>query len=116
MILDLHVHTKKSGDASPVAEDYAKWVVDMRATYHIDGFVVCEHKFFDPLLDAAYRNLGKKYDLKIFQGVESQTDYGHILVYGISPAMAMKMDFSKDRILAQELINTAADLGAAVAA
>lgn len=115
MILDLHVHTKKSGDAAPQVEEYARWVVDMRESYRIDGFVVTEHRLYDPLIERYLRILSNKYNMKIFQGVEAHTDYGHILVFGITPAMSMAFDFSKDRLNAKELVDVAEEFGAVVA-
>ena len=80
--LDLHVHSVDgSDDAGAHVEGYLKWVQSRRRKgFRIDGFVLTEHRNFDPDLD--YSALAAKYETLVLRGIEVETDIGHVLVYG----------------------------------
>jgi predicted metal-dependent phosphoesterase TrpH len=82
--LDLHVHTADgSTDASATVDGYLRWIEHRRGLgYCIDGFVITEHRRFDP--DRAFGDLAARYGAVVLQGVELETDAGHVLVFGVA--------------------------------
>jgi hypothetical protein len=57
----------------------------------IDGFVLTEHRQFDDESD--YASLAREFDLAIFKGSEVETEYGHVLVFGVTDALRQAFDF-----------------------
>ena len=90
MILDLHNHSIKSDDGRAKVENYCQWI--RSRDIPIDGFVLTEHRQFDP---TDYSALAKKYDLVILEGSEVETEYGHVLVYGVTEGMKDEFDFAR---------------------
>ena len=109
MILDLHLHSESSDDSRAPVEAYLKILQRKRAERPLDGFVLTEHRKFDP--DADYRALEDKYGLRILRGAEVETEYGHILVYGVNRDMIRRFDFSNIRLPAQEVITEVERMG-----
>jgi len=91
---DLHVHsTDGSDDAGATVEGYCKWVEARRKSgYHVDGFVLTEHRRY--LADADYAALGAQYGVTILRGIEVETDVGHVLVYGVTDDFLGRFDLS----------------------
>ena len=58
----------------------------------IDGFVLTEHRQFEP---TDYSALAAEYDLVILEGSEVETEYGHVLVYGVTEGMMAEFDFAR---------------------
>ena len=109
MILDLHTHSDASEDSRAPVETYMKWLVRKRDVLPIDGIVLTEHRQWDPHAD--YRPLEDKYGLLILRGAEVETDYGHVLVYGVNDDITGHFDFTNVRLSAQELIPAVARMG-----
>ena len=109
MILDLHTHSDASEDSRAPVETYMKWLVRKRDVLPIDGIVLTEHRQWDPHAD--YRALEDKYGLLILRGAEVETDYGHVLVYGVNDDITRRFDFTDVRLSAQELIPAVAHMG-----
>lgn len=109
MILDLHTHSDASEDSRAPVETYMKWLVRKRDVLPIDGIVLTEHRQWNPHAD--YRSLEDKYGLLILRGAEVETDYGHVLVYGVNDDMTRRFDFTNVRLSAQELIPAVAHMG-----
>jgi predicted metal-dependent phosphoesterase TrpH len=84
LILDLHVHSKFSGDSPVHPEEYAKKVNELQKDYHIDGFVLMEHNFWVRNEDCDLFEISQKHKITILSGAEIDTHWGHILVYGIN--------------------------------
>ena len=59
----------------------------------IDGFVLTEHRQFD--FESDYGKLAKDYDLVILKGSEVETEYGHVLVFGVTEALYDTFDFTR---------------------
>lgn len=109
MILDLHLHSESSDDSRAPVEAYLKILARKRDERPLDGFVLTEHRKFD--LDADYRALEDKYGLRILRGAEVETEYGHILVYGVNRDMVRRFDFANVRLSAQEVIHEVERMG-----
>jgi len=109
VILDLHVHSKKSEDSRATVVGYLQWLLKKKGVLPIDGLVLTEHRQFDAESD--YRNLEDEYGIRILKGSEIETDYGHILVYGVNPSMLDRFDFANVRLSAQEVITDIEELG-----
>ena len=110
MILDLHVHTILSGDAKPIAADYAEKALELQEKFRIDGFVITEHRYWSEERNAELADLSGKTGLVILQGVELETDFGHILVYGVTPEFAEKVDITA-RTQGLKAVETALQMG-----
>lgn len=94
MILDLHNHSIKSDDARAKVENYCRWI-DNRGL-DLDGFVLTEHRQYDSSSD--YRPLEDEYGLLIFKASEVETEYGHVLLFGVNEDLQQAFDFSDVRI------------------
>ena len=110
MILDLHSHSVASDDGRAKVENYCQWI--QRKQIGIDGFVLTEHRQFDDAND--YRALEDRFGLLILKASEVETEYGHVLVFGVNDDLRAAFDFAKiDNPLATVL--GAADRAGAVA-
>ncbi len=110
-LLDLHSHSRDgSDDAGATVEGYLKWIVARRARgYHIDGFVLTEHRTWDKTRD--YSELAKKYDVVVLRGCEVETDIGHVLVYGVNDAFLERNDITNVALPYEQVFRTADELG-----
>jgi predicted metal-dependent phosphoesterase TrpH len=109
MILDLHTHSEASEDSRAPVETYLKWLARKRDVLPIDGIVLTEHRQWNPALD--YRHLEDQYGFLILRGAEVETDYGHVLVYGVNRDVVERFDFTDVRLPAQELIPAVTHMG-----
>jgi len=91
MILDLHNHSVASDDGRAKVENYCQWI--RKREIPLDGFVLTEHRQFDAASD--YAALGDEYGLQILKASEVETDYGHVLVFGVNDAMRAAFDFAR---------------------
>jgi histidinol phosphatase-like PHP family hydrolase len=89
LILDLHAHSIKSDDGRAKVSNYCQWI--RTRAIPIDGFVLTEHRQFDD--ESEYGDLEREYGLRILKGSEVETDYGHVLVFGVSRALRAAFDF-----------------------
>jgi len=113
MVLDLHCHSERSEDSRAPLETYLKWLQRKRDVLPIDGIVLTEHRQWDPAAD--YRLLEDEYGFRILRGAEVETDYGHVLVYGVNDDMTRRFDFADVRLPAQEVIREVARMGGVAA-
>ena len=89
MILDLHAHSIKSDDGRAKVRNYCQWIRSREIP--IDGFVLTEHRQFDAESD--YSGLAQEFELTILKASEVETDYGHVLVFGVTDALRSAFDF-----------------------
>ena len=108
-MIDLHLHSELSDDSRAPVEAYLKWLARKRDERPLDGIVLTEHRQFDSHSD--YRALEDKYGMLILKASEVETEYGHVLVYGVNDDMLKRFDFSNVRLRAQELIDEVAGMG-----
>ncbi|MCP5027109.1 MAG: PHP domain-containing protein [Actinomycetia bacterium] len=91
MILDLHTHSIVSDDGRAKVENYCQWV--RKKELPLDGFVLTEHRTFDTASD--YRHLEDEFGLVILKASEVETDYGHVLVFGVNDDLVNSFDFAR---------------------
>ncbi len=104
VILDLHTHSIKSDDGRAKVQNYCQWIRSREIP--IDGFVLTEHRQFD--LESDYSSLAKSFDLCILKGAEVETEYGHVLVFGVTEALMGEFDFSDIQLPLAQVIEAAA--------
>lgn len=108
-ILDLHLHSEASDDSRAPVEAYLKWLARKRDERPLEGLVLTEHRQFNTAAD--YRALEDQYGLLILKASEVETDYGHMLVYGVNDDILKHFDFKNVRLDAQEVITEVARMG-----
>jgi len=108
MILDLHAHSIKSDDGRAKVQNYCQWIRSRNIP--IDGFVLTEHRQFDNESD--YTELGREYGLTILKGSEVETEYGHVLVFGVSRELQDEFDFGSIRLALGQVIEACERHGA----
>ena len=101
MILDLHTHSVKSDDGRAKVENYCQWIKAKEIP--IDGFVLTEHRQYD--FESDYSSLEKKYNLLILKGSEVETEYGHVLIFGVTEMLTTKLDFSRIDLALRDVIH-----------
>ena len=100
MIIDLHAHSVKSDDGRAKVENYCKWIQTKELP--LDGFVLTEHRQFD--FESDYEPLGEQYGILILKGAEVETEYGHVLVFGVSQPLYEEFDFASISLPLEEVI------------
>lgn len=93
MILDLHNHSIKSDDGRAKVENYCKWITKRELA--LDGFVLSEHRQYDSSSD--YRALEDEYGILILKASEVETEYGHVLLFGVNEDLENAFDFANVR-------------------
>jgi len=111
-ILDLHSHSEASEDSRAPVEAYLNWIQLRRQERPVDGIVLTEHRQWNG--DADYRALEDKFGIMILKATEAETEYGHMLVFGVNEDIARRFDFTNVRLPAQELIDEVARMGGVV--
>jgi len=89
--LDLHVHSVFSGDSPVSPEEYARRMKELQVDYDVSGFVLMEHNHFITPEECNLPKIARKYDLVILSGVEVDTHWGHLLVYGMTEGLWAKI-------------------------
>jgi predicted metal-dependent phosphoesterase TrpH len=107
--LDLHSHSEASEDSRAPLEAYLNWLKLRAAERPLDGIVLTEHRQFNAAAD--YRMLEDKFGTLVLKASEVETDYGHVLVFGVNEDMTKRFDFANVRLPAQELIDEVARMG-----
>ena len=92
MLIDLHVHTKLSSDSNVSPERYLE--VASHGPLPLGAICFTEHRLFpaDPELDRAYEELVARFGVRIFKGIEADTDLGHLLIYGVNGELRRRFD------------------------
>jgi predicted metal-dependent phosphoesterase TrpH len=108
MILDLHNHSIKSDDGRAKVENYCKWIA--KRELELDGFVLTEHRQFDRESD--YRGLEDETGLLILKGSEVETEYGHVLLFGVNDDLLEAFDFSNVQLPLETVMRESKRCGA----
>ena len=111
MILDLHTHSIKSDDGRAKVNNYCQWIKTKNVP--IDGFVLTEHRQFD--FESDYSELAANYGITILKGAEVETEYGHVLVYGVNEGLYEEFDFSELGLKLEMVIEKCNEHGAVAA-
>ena len=80
MILDMHVHTVASDDSTATIVGYIDLILAYRQFHPFHGFVLTEHRTYTPGLEL--RHYWDDYGVRVLQGVEMDTNLGHLLGLG----------------------------------
>jgi len=109
MIIDMHVHTEISGDATATVEKYCRAIKRYRQYHPFDGIVLTEHRVFES--NSAIQRVAEKYNVMVFQGIEIDTDFGHLLLYGITDQFLRWIDITQRRIESRKVVKIINDCG-----
>src|SRR5215469_1930327 len=103
MIVDLHVHTKLSADSRVTADQYLEFAAN--AGGHLGAICFTEHRLFpsDPEIERNYAELSERFGIRIFRGIEADTDLGHLLLFGINHEVQRRFDLTS-RMLKSDLL------------
>jgi predicted metal-dependent phosphoesterase TrpH len=108
-VLDLHSHSEASEDSRAPLEAYLNWLKLRHTERPVDGIVLTEHRQFNR--DGDYRALEDKFGIMVMRASEVETDYGHVLIFGVTDEMTRRFDFADVHLPAQEVIDTVAQMG-----
>ena len=108
MILDLHNHSIKSDDGRARVESYCQWI--RKKELPLDGFVLTEHRQFDA--DSDYGALEDEFGLRILKGSEVETEYGHVLVFGVNEDLLRAFDFTRIDLPLETVVSESRRCGA----
>jgi histidinol phosphatase-like PHP family hydrolase len=92
MLIDLHVHTRLSSDSNALPESYLD--AALSAPIPLGGICFTEHRLFpvDPDLDRIYEEQSARFGIRIFKGIEADTDLGHLLIFGVNRELRRRFD------------------------
>jgi hypothetical protein len=76
----------------------------------LDGFVLTEHRQFDSASD--YRHLEDEYGLVILKASEVESDFGHVLVFGVNEDLEAAIDFTDVRLPIEQVLYQSHKTGA----
>jgi predicted metal-dependent phosphoesterase TrpH len=110
VILDMHVHTAASDDSTATIPGYIDLILAYRQFHPFDGFILTEHRSYTPELNL--RRYWDEYGVLILQGVEMDTNLGHLLVYGINERVLERFDLTKRMHDGRRIITELENLGA----
>ena len=108
MILDLHTHSIRSDDGRAKVGNYCQWI--RKKELPLDGFVLTEHRQWDNESD--YSALAADYGLVILKGSEVETEYGHVLLFGVTDELTQAFDFARVDNPLREVLAAADETGA----
>jgi predicted metal-dependent phosphoesterase TrpH len=108
VILDLHTHSIKSDDGRAKVQNYCQWI--RTRNIPIDGFVLTEHRQFD--FESDYAQLAAEFGLTILKGAEVETEYGHVLVFGVTEALTREFDFGDIHLPLARVVESSTQHGA----
>jgi predicted metal-dependent phosphoesterase TrpH len=104
MLIDLHVHTRLSSDSNVLPESYLE--AASRGPIPLGAICFTEHRLFpaDPKLDRTYEELAARFGIRIFKGIEADTDLGHLLIFGVTRELQRRFDLEGRMHRAQLMI------------
>ncbi len=105
MIVDLHVHTNLSADSNVSPEKYLEFAASQER--RLDAICFTEHRLFpaDPEIDRIYAELGERFGIAIFKGIEADTDLGHLLMFGVNKEIVRRFDLTSRMLRSEHLID-----------
>jgi predicted metal-dependent phosphoesterase TrpH len=105
MIVDLHVHTNLSADSNVAPEKYLEFAASQNP--RLGAICFTEHRLFpaDPEIDRVYAELGERFGIAIFKGIEADTDLGHLLMFGVNKEVVRRFDLTARMLRSEHLID-----------
>ncbi|MFI5352555.1 MAG: PHP-associated domain-containing protein [Candidatus Binatales bacterium] len=103
-LVDLHVHTRLSADSNVDPEAYMQALA--RAGNPLAAICFTEHRLYptDAETDRLYRQLESDFGVAIFKGIEADTDLGHLLLFGVTPALTRRFDLGQRMLRVESVI------------
>ena len=104
MLIDLHVHTLLSSDSNVAPEQYVEAAA--RGPRRLDAICFTEHRLFpaDAALDQTYGELSERFGVRVFKGVEADTDFGHLLIFGVNREIQRRFDLDARMHRAEQML------------
>jgi predicted metal-dependent phosphoesterase TrpH len=106
MLIDLHVHTAASRDSNARVEDYLQMALQARSG--LDAICLTEHRLYQPRASFESERFFDRYGVRVFNGIEADTDFGHLILLGVTDSIVRSFDLS-DRMLKSESLIVALD-------
>jgi len=72
----------------------------------LDALCFTEHRLYptDPAIDAEYAELAERFGIRIFKGIEADTNLGHLLIFGVTRDLDRRFDLTSRMLRAERLI------------
>jgi predicted metal-dependent phosphoesterase TrpH len=104
MIADLHVHTRLSSDSNVAPEQYLEFAKS--SGRGLGAICFTEHRLFpsDAEVGGRYAELAEQFQVKIFRGIEADTDLGHLLLFGVTDEVIRRFDLTARMLKSDSLI------------
>ena len=104
MLIDLHVHTDLSSDSNVAPAAYLAMAAGNAPA--LGAICFTEHRLYpdDPARDEQYAKLGEQFGVRIFKGIEADTNLGHLLIYGVTRELQKRFDLTSRMLRADRLI------------
>jgi predicted metal-dependent phosphoesterase TrpH len=103
MLIDIHVHTAASRDSRAKVEDYLKMAT--QADSGLSAICLTEHRLYRAGDDGASTRLFDRYGVRVFQGIEADTDLGHLILLGVTSSIARAFDLTERMLSGASLIS-----------
>ena len=105
MLVDLHVHTNLSSDSNVTPEKYLELIASQ--PQRLGAICFTEHRLFpiDPEIDRVYAELSDRFQIAIFKGIEADTDFGHLLLFGVNKEVLRRFDLTSRMLRSEHLID-----------
>ncbi len=105
MIVDLHVHTRLSADSNVSAEQYLQLAAGSGSG--LGAICFTEHRLYptDGEVERGYAELSERVGVRIFRGIEADTDFGHLILLGITHEVMRRFDLSARLLKSEHLID-----------
>jgi len=103
MIVDLHVHTRLSADSRVTADQYLEFAANSGS--RLGAICFTEHRLYpsDPEIERSYAELSERFGIRIFRGIEADTDLGHLLLFGINHEVQRRFDLTNRMLKSDHL-------------
>ena len=104
MLIDLHVHTSLSRDSNVTAAAYVEFAAQRQP--RLDAICFTEHRLYPAAAatDDEYEDLATRFGIRIFKGIEADTDLGHLLIFGINEPIQRRFDLTGRMHRAERMI------------
>lgn len=105
MIVDLHVHTKLSADSRVTAEQYLEFAA--RSQCGLGAICFTEHRLYpdDLEIEQTYAELSERFGIRVFRGIEADTNLGHLLLFGVNAEIRRRFDLTNRMLKSEHLID-----------